>query len=101
MVGRHHFRPQVIEVHAGVSGLVLRLAFPGGWPGLRDSLKDPEHDRVASETLFQLLDEFLARHVAHDEPAAIFDEYLTWRRAQSWYKPSGAHSSPPEDSTMT
>jgi hypothetical protein len=77
------------------SGLVLRLAFPDGWPGLRDRLKDPEQNRVASETLFQLLDEFLARRAAHDEPAAIFDEYLTWRRAQSWHKPTGTQSSPP------
>jgi hypothetical protein len=80
-------------------GLVLRLAFPEDQPDLRNRLKDPDRNRIACETLFRLLDEFLARRAAHDEPAAIFDEFLTWRRAQSWYKPSGAHTSPPGGST--
>jgi hypothetical protein len=80
-------------------GLVLRLAFPGGWPGLRDRLKDPDQNRIASETLFRLLDEFLARRATPGEPAGIFDEYLTWRNAQSWYKPTGSHAAPPETTT--
>jgi hypothetical protein len=68
------------------TGLVLRLAFPGGWPGLRDRLADPEQNPTACATLFRLLDEFLARRTNHGEPARIFEEYLTWRSTQAWHQ---------------
>ena len=50
------------------SGLALQLAFPGGWPGLRDRLADPEQNAVAVSTLFELLDEFLAERAKPDGP---------------------------------
>ncbi len=53
------------------SGLVLHLAFPGGWPGLRERLADPEQNAVAVVTLFELLDEFLAERAQPDGPATL------------------------------
>lgn len=66
------------------SGLVLHLAFPGQQSGLRDLMADPENNRIAVDRLFELLDEFLARRAEHGEVVRIFDEYLTWRKTQSW-----------------
>jgi len=69
------------------SGLVLLLAFPGDQTGRRALLAEPEHDKRAVDTLFTLLGEFLDRRAEHDGTVAVFDEYLTWLKAQSWYVP--------------
>lgn len=66
--------------------LVLRLAFPdrSQRPAREALTKDPAHNEVAVEKLFELLDEFLQRRARHGGVAAIFDEYWRWRRAQPW-----------------
>lgn len=64
--------------------LVLRQAFPDGPPRREQLEADPELGRAAADTLFRLLDDYLRRR---DEPgglAKVFDEYLTWLKAQSW-----------------
>ncbi|MFB9238253.1 hypothetical protein ACFFWC_22300 [Plantactinospora siamensis] len=53
------------------TGLVLHLAFPGGWPRLRERLTDPAQNAVAVSTLFELLADFLAEREQPDRPAAI------------------------------
>ena len=60
--------------------LVRHLA-PGGWS---DPLT-PEADAAATETLFELLDEFLARSTQHGGLLRIYEDYLTWLKAQDWY----------------
>jgi len=64
--------------------LVLHQAFPDGPPRREQLEADPELDRGAAETLFRLLDEYLRRRTEHGGLAKIFDEYLTWLKAQSW-----------------
>jgi hypothetical protein len=72
-------------------GLVLHLAFPGAGAAGRDVSTDPDRNRVAVDALFALLDEFLERRRAHGALAEIYDAYLTWLKAQSWYaEPTGA-----------
>ncbi|MFG1777542.1 hypothetical protein ACGFIR_24310 [Micromonospora sp. NPDC049051] len=64
--------------------LILWQAFRDGPPRREELQTDPELDRVAVETLFRLLDEFLRLRAEHDGLTRIFDEYLTWRKGQSW-----------------
>ena len=64
--------------------LVLHQAFPDGPPRRAQLTADAELNRVAVETLFRLLDEYLGLRAEHGGLARIFDEYLTWRKAQSW-----------------
>lgn len=66
--------------------LVLHLAFPGADAAGRDVSGDAERDRAATGTLFVLLDEFLDRSQRSNGLAEIYDEYLTWLKAQSWHK---------------
>jgi hypothetical protein len=66
------------------TSLVLHLAFPGRTAGWRDEAAGNGR-QTAVDLLFALLDEFLERRSAAGGTAAIFDEYLTWRKAQSWY----------------
>ncbi|WP_157978990.1 MULTISPECIES: hypothetical protein [Nocardia] len=66
------------------SGLVLHLAFPSQQSGWRELVADPQDNRIAVDMLFGLLDEFLTRRTEHGELVRIFDEYLTWLKAQSW-----------------
>lgn len=66
-------------------GLVLHLAFPGADPAGRD-VGSPERNREAVAMLFALLDEFLALREKPDALVQIYDEYLTWLKAQSWYR---------------
>jgi hypothetical protein len=61
-------------------GLVWHIAFPGNSSLSAELLGDPERERHAIDTLFQLLDEFLKRRSGHGEPAKIFGEYHEWRR---------------------
>ena len=65
------------------TGLVLRLAFPDfdGGP------MPPDGDQQAVDTLFGLLDEFLALRTDRDWLVTIYDNYLAWLKAQSWYRP--------------
>jgi hypothetical protein len=67
------------------TSLVLYLAFPGRTSGLHDEAAGAGR-QVAVDLLFTLLDEFFGRRSAAGGTAAIFDEYLTWRKAQSWYR---------------
>ncbi|MFJ1765714.1 hypothetical protein ACIOD2_35680 [Amycolatopsis sp. NPDC088138] len=62
------------------TSLVRYLAFPCRTAGRHDEAAG-DGRQVAVDLLFALLDEFLEQR-----SAAIFDEYLTWRRAQSWYR---------------
>ena len=62
--------------------LVPRQAFPDGPPPREQA--DPQRDRVAADTLFRLLDDYLQRRAELGGLARIFDEYLTWLKAQSW-----------------
>jgi hypothetical protein len=38
------------------------------------------------DLLFSLLDEYLERRSTPGGTVAIFDEYLTWLKAQPWYR---------------
>jgi hypothetical protein len=69
------------------SGLVLRLAFPDVETGWHERLTDPDANMRAVDTLFALLDQFLDLRAEHDGTVTVFDQYLTWRQAQSWYRP--------------
>lgn len=62
------------------TALVRHLA-PGGWA----DPPTPEADAAATETLFELLDEFLARASQHGGLLRIYEDYLTWLKAQDWY----------------
>jgi hypothetical protein len=63
--------------------LVLRLAFPDETgAALHSRLVEPDRNRHAVETLFRLLDEFLARRATHDGTLELFKEYLTWSQAR-------------------
>ncbi len=83
---------EMLVVRAGAgdnlvwSALVLHLAFPGLTSGWREEAAGAGRD-TAVDTLFSLLAEFFERRSAHGGTAAIFDEYLTWLKAQSWYQP--------------
>jgi len=65
------------------SSLVLHLAFPGRTSGWHAEAVGAGRG-AAVDLLFSLLAEFLERRSAQGGTAAIFDEYLTWRKAQSW-----------------
>ncbi|WP_328457685.1 MULTISPECIES: hypothetical protein [unclassified Amycolatopsis] len=67
------------------TSLVLHLAFPGRTAGWREEAAG-EGRQHAVDLLFALLDEFLERRAAPGGTAAIFDDYLTWLKAQSWYR---------------
>jgi hypothetical protein len=69
-------------------GLVLRLAFPDVDAGRRELLAEPDNNKRAVDTLFTLLDTFLELRAGHGGTVAVFDEYLTWLKAQSWYRPT-------------
>jgi hypothetical protein len=67
------------------TSLVLHLAFPGrssGWA--IEAAGDGK--KVAVDLLFTLLDEFFETRSKHGGTLAIFDRYLTWLKAQSWYQ---------------
>ncbi|MFG1761682.1 hypothetical protein [Micromonospora echinofusca] len=64
--------------------LVLHQAFPDGPPQREQLEAEAELNRVAVEALFRLLDEYLQRRTEHGGLANIFDEYVTWRKTQSW-----------------
>jgi hypothetical protein len=70
------------------AGLVVRLAFPDTGVRQHERLADPDGNSQAVATLFALLSEFLERRSEHGGPAGIFDEYLTWLKAQTWYRPA-------------
>jgi hypothetical protein len=64
-------------------GLVLRLAFPDSTSIRPEVLSDTEHNRTAVDSLFALLDEFLALTERRAALVQVYDEYLTWRKARS------------------
>jgi hypothetical protein len=67
-------------------GLVPHLAFPGTDAAGRDVLASPERGRTAVDTLFALLDEFFALRGNTAALVQIYDDYLGWLKAQSWYR---------------
>ncbi|WP_116199888.1 hypothetical protein [Amycolatopsis circi] len=64
--------------------LVLHLAFPDRTEGWRDEAAGAGRQTV-NDLLFSLLDEFLEKRSERGGTAAIFDEYLTWLKAQPWH----------------
>ncbi len=68
-------------------GLVLHLALDG-W-GERESLakRTAEDEVVAGRVLVDLLVQFLSERDAPYGLIKIHDRYLTWLRAQDWYRP--------------
>lgn len=66
--------------------LVLHLAFPDRTSGWRDEAAG-KGKQVAVDLLFSMLNEFFDKRDAHRGTAAIFDDYLTWLKAQSWHRP--------------
>jgi hypothetical protein len=66
--------------------LVLHLALPGEAQPSREPSDGPEANEIAVDTLFALLDEFLGWREEPRKLIEVFDQYLTWRRAQSWYR---------------
>lgn len=65
--------------------LVLHLAFPERTSGWHEEAAGAGRD-AAVDLLFSLLAEFFERRIASGGTAEIFDEYLTWLKAQSWYR---------------
>jgi hypothetical protein len=55
------------------------------WPGL---VRRVAGEGPVAPVLFDLLEEFLERRSRSDGLVGIYDEYLTWLRAQSWYRGS-------------
>ena len=47
----------------------------------------PEANGAAVNLLFALLAEFLDLRAEHSGLVRVYDEYLTWLRNQSWYRP--------------
>ena len=84
LVGFHEFL--VVRAGKGANltwtGLVLHIAFPGNDHLAADLLDDPDRDRHAVDTLFDLLDQFLERRVRHGELVLMFAEYSAWRLAR-------------------
>ncbi|WIX82869.1 hypothetical protein QRX50_19885 [Amycolatopsis carbonis] len=66
--------------------LVLHLAFPDLTSGWRDEAAG-EGKQAAVDLLFSLLDEFFEKRDAPGGTATIFDDYLTWLKAQPWHRP--------------
>jgi hypothetical protein len=64
------------------------VARPDGPAGGRAAVESADRDPAVIDTLFALLDEFFARRVGPQDLVRIYDDYLTWLKAQSWYKPS-------------
>jgi hypothetical protein len=69
------------------SGLVLHLAFPEQDDFPAGTLEDPERNRAATQTFFQCLGDFFEARGNHNGLVQIYDAYLAWLKAQSWYKP--------------
>jgi hypothetical protein len=40
------------------------------------------------DTLFALLDEFFTRRATPQDLVRIYDDYLTWLKAQPWHSPA-------------
>ena len=57
-------------------GLILRLAFPEISSGVLDPLKDPGKERIAVDTLFRCLDEFLEQRAETGGTERIFEAYF-------------------------
>jgi hypothetical protein len=63
-------------------GLILRLAFPEISSGVLDPLKDRGKERIAVDTLFRCLDEFLEQRAETNGTERIFEAYFaTFRQA--------------------
>jgi hypothetical protein len=68
-------------------GMVLRIAFPNGpvyWTGITAPKAE---NKIAIDTLFDLLIEFLRERKEPDGLTKIFERYLAWLHRQSWYDP--------------
>ena len=80
----------VVRVGAGNNltwpALVLRLAWPDVDTGWLELVTQPDRNRTAVDALFSLLEEYLDRRAVADGLVTIFDEYLTWLKAQDWYR---------------
>jgi hypothetical protein len=57
------------------------------WPALIRRMTSGGDDTDRVSALYDLLEEFLDRQTRPEGLALLFDDYLTWLRAQSWYKP--------------
>lgn len=68
-------------------GLVIHLARPAGPATGRDAVESADRDPAVIDTLFTLLDEFFARRSAPEGLVRVYDDYLTWLKAQPWYRP--------------
>jgi hypothetical protein len=64
-------------------GLVLRLAFPDTDSIRLEALSEAEPNRTAADTLFALLEEFLALTERRDALVQVYDGYLIWRKGRS------------------
>ncbi|MEU4157709.1 hypothetical protein [Actinoplanes sp. NPDC026670] len=57
------------------------------WPALAERAVAESSDFDAPmETLFALLDDFLAVKESHNGLARIFEAYLEWLKRQQWYR---------------
>jgi hypothetical protein len=68
-------------------GLVIHLARPDGPAAGRAAVESADRDPAVIDALFALLDEFFALRVGPQDLVRVYDDYLTWLKAQSWYKP--------------
>lgn len=69
------------------SGLVKRIAFPNGpvyWTGITAPKAE---NKIAIDTLFDVLIEFLRERAQQDGLTKIFERYLAWLHRQDWYDP--------------
>lgn len=62
-------------------GLVIHLARPDGPASGREAVESADRDPAVIATLFELLHEFFARRARPADLVQIYDEYLTWRKA--------------------
>ena len=69
------------------AGLVIHLARPDGPSSGREAVESADRDPAVIAKLFELLDEFFELTVRPGDVVRIYDEYLTWLKAQSWYRP--------------
>ncbi len=69
-------------------GLVLLLALPDDQYESQSEFASPEAEKKAVDTLFDLLEEFMALRKENGGLRRIFRDYEKWLRQQDWYDPS-------------
>jgi hypothetical protein len=80
-------------------GLVLCIAFPNGPVHWKGTTAPRAENKIAVDTLFDLLIEFLRERDQHDGLTKIYERYFAWLHRQSWYDPDPQAEPPKKRST--